>query len=72
MGTQIAAAEFQMQPRTGKVFTARIQLQQKIKSAEEELKTSGPIHARDLQKHIHRMRKELRIYDRLQAGNRHL
>ena len=34
-----------------------------IRAAKEELKTAGPHHRRDLQKHIHRMQKELRIYD---------
>lgn len=34
----------------------------KIRAAKAELLTAGPIHARDLRKHIHRMEKELRIY----------
>lgn len=35
----------------------------KIKAAKAELKTAGPFHRRDLLKHIHRMEKELKIYD---------
>lgn len=34
-----------------------------IRAAKAELKTAGPYHRHDLQKHIHRMQKELRIYD---------
>ncbi len=34
----------------------------KIRAAKAELLTAGPIHARDLRKHIHRMEKELRIF----------
>ena len=34
-----------------------------IKAAKEQLKTAGTIHARDLKRQIHRMEKELRIYD---------
>ena len=34
----------------------------KIRAAKAELLTAGPIHARDLRKHIRRMEKELRIY----------
>lgn len=34
-----------------------------IRAAKQELKTAGPHHRRDLMKHIHRMQKELRIYD---------
>lgn len=35
----------------------------KIQEAKEQLKTAGVIHARDLTRQIHRMEKELRIYD---------
>lgn len=35
-----------------------------IRAAKAELKTAGPHHRRDLQKHIKRMQKELLIYDR--------
>ena len=34
-----------------------------IRAAKQELKTAGPYHRRDLMKHIHRMQKDLRIYD---------
>lgn len=57
-----------MRPRTGKVYTARMELKDKIRKAEEELKTAGPIHSRDLRKHLKRMKIQLRIYDRYQHG----
>ena len=41
----------------------RNELVTKIKTAKEEQKTAGAIHRRDLQKHIRRMEKELRLYD---------
>lgn len=41
-----------------------------IAAAKEELKTAGPHHRRDLLKHIHRMQKELLIYDRYQQQAR--
>lgn len=37
---------------------------QQIREAKQQLKTARPYHRRDLLKHIHRMEKELRIYDR--------
>lgn len=39
-----------------------------IRAAKEELKTAGPHHRRDLMKHIHRMQKELMIYDKYQMA----
>ena len=48
----------------------RAELVNKIRKAEAELKTAGPIHARDLHKHIKRMKKELSTYDRYQAEAR--
>lgn len=39
---------------------------QRIKAAKEELRTAGPIHARDLRRQISRMEKELRTYIRYQ------
>lgn len=42
----------------------------KLKAAKEELRTAGPVHARDLRKHIHRMEKELRTYIRYQKQAR--
>lgn len=41
-----------------------------IRTAKEELKTAGRYHKRDLLKHIHRMEKELRDYDRFQRETR--
>lgn len=45
-------------------MTAREEHLQKIREAKEQLKTAGPYHRRDLLKYIHRMQKELKIYDR--------
>lgn len=39
-----------------------------ISAAKAELKTAGPHHRRDLLKHIHRMQKELMIYDKYQQA----
>ena len=36
----------------------------KISEAKEALKTAGPIHRRDLQRQINRLRKDVQIYDR--------
>ena len=44
----------------------RTEWKAKIRAAKEELKTAGPYHKRDLKKHIHRMQKELLIYDKYQ------
>ena len=59
-----------MQPRTGKVFAARMELIGKICQAEKDLMTAGPMHRRDLQKHSNRMRAQLRQYDSYQAAVR--
>lgn len=45
----------------------RSELVEEIRKKMEEAKRSGPIHRRDLWKHIHRMERELRDYDRFQA-----
>ena len=44
----------------------RNELKAKIQAAETELTTAGAIHRKDLTKHIRRMKKELRDYDRFQ------
>jgi len=41
----------------------REELIQKIDTAKRELEHAGPIHRRDLCKHIRRMEKELSFYD---------
>lgn len=41
----------------------RAELIQKLTAAKQELKSAGPIHRRDLRKHIRRLEKELRTYD---------
>ena len=51
-------------------MTQREVLVQKIAQAKKDLKTVGVIHRRDLQKHIHRMERELRDYDRFQRAAR--
>lgn len=48
--------------------TMRDQHKAAIRAAKEELKTAGPHHRRDLLKHIHRMQKELMIYDKYQQA----
>ncbi|MBO5570021.1 MAG: hypothetical protein J6A79_13965 [Clostridia bacterium] len=51
-------------------MTPREILEQKLTLARADLKTAGPIHRRDLKKHIHRMERELRDYDRFQSAAR--
>ena len=48
----------------------RQEAKNKIMEAKAELKTAGPIHRRDLLKHINRMQKELQIYDKYQAASK--
>ena len=48
--------------------TMRDQHKAAIRAAKEQLKTAGPHHRRDLMKHIHRMQKELMIYDKYQQA----
>jgi hypothetical protein len=48
--------------------TVRDQHKAAIRAAKEELKTAGPLHRRDLLKYIHRMQKELLIYDKYQQA----
>ena len=45
----------------------REELVAKIAAAKEELEQAGTIHRRDLTKHIRRMERELRDYDRFQS-----
>ena len=42
----------------------RVAYQTKIAWKKEEARKAGPIHRRDLLKHIRRMERELRDYDR--------
>lgn len=48
----------------------REELEQAIRQARKELQTAGPVHRRDLGKHIRRMQAQARRYDRLQAAAR--
>ena len=57
-----------MPPRTGKVFTARMELEEKIMQTRQEMKKAGPVHRRDLRKHLKRMLAQLRQYDAFQAA----
>lgn len=45
----------------------RHELIEKIRRAKREMKTAGPVHKRDLGKHLKRMRAQLRQYDAYQA-----
>lgn len=40
----------------------------KLNAARQELETAGTFHRRDLTKHIRRMERELRDYDRFHKG----
>lgn len=43
-------------------------IMEKIEATREEIKTAGPIHRKDLYRHLKRLTKELREYD-LQAAS---
>lgn len=45
----------------------RNEIESKIRAAKEELPSAGRIHRRDLLKHIKRMQRGLRDYDRFHA-----
>ena len=45
----------------------RLRLAAKIEAAKAERKTAGPIHRRDLTKHIRRMEREARDWDRFHS-----
>lgn len=47
----------------------RSEIIDKIRSAKAELHTAGPIHRRDLQKHIKRLKGKLIQYDRAKDGS---
>ncbi len=38
------------------------EIKDKIAKATAEMRASGPIHRRDLQKYVNRLKKQLRIY----------
>lgn len=46
----------------------REQLMEKIMQTQQEIKTAGPVHRRDLRKHLKRMMAQLAQYDRFQAA----
>ena len=46
----------------------REQLEEKIMQTNHEMKTAGPVHRRDLGKHLRRMLAQLAEYDRYQAA----
>ena len=48
----------------------RDELEEKIRQTEVAIKWAGPIHRRDLQKHIRRMKAQLAQYDRYRAAAR--
>lgn len=46
----------------------RDELEEKIRMTEKAIMFAGAIHRRDLEKHLRRMKKELRDYDRFQKA----
>ena len=48
----------------------RQQLMDKIEQTRREIKTAGPVHRRDLRKHLKRMLAQVAQYDRFQAASR--
>ena len=48
----------------------RDQLMDKIMQTKREIKTAGPVHRRDLRKHLKRMLAQVAQYDRYQEAAR--
>lgn len=48
----------------------RDELIEKIDITKKAIQFAGPVHRRDLQKHLKRMTVQLRQYDRYQAGRK--
>jgi hypothetical protein len=48
----------------------REHLEERIMQTRQEIKTAGPVHRRDLRKHLKRMLAQLRQYDAFQAAMR--
>lgn len=48
----------------------RDELEEKIRLTEKAIMFAGVVHRRDLEKHLRRMKKELRDYDRFQQAAR--
>ena len=48
----------------------REQMMDKIEQTRKEIKTAGPVHRRDLRKHLKRMLAQVAQYDRYQAAAR--
>ena len=48
----------------------RDELKEKIRRARREMETAGPVHRRDLGKHLKRMTAQLAQYDAFQADAR--
>ena len=48
----------------------REELEKEIELCKQALMHAGPVHFRDLQKHIRRMEAQVRQYDRFQAAAR--
>lgn len=46
----------------------REQMEEKIMQTRQEIKTAGPVHRRDLRKHLKRMLAQLAQYDRFQES----
>lgn len=46
----------------------RAELQDKIRKTREEMKTAGPVHRRDLGRHLRRLEAQLKQYDRFRKG----
>lgn len=45
----------------------RAEMIAEIRKTQEEMRKAGPIHRRDLGKHLRRMQAQVRRYDRYQA-----
>lgn len=46
----------------------RAEMEAKIRRTREEIRTAGPVHRRDLGKHLRRLEAQLKQYDRYRKG----
>lgn len=50
--------------------TARSEHVRKIRETRKQIETAGFIHKKDLKRQLHRLQKELTIYDKFHAAGR--
>ena len=62
------AKKRQLMRGTGGQTMTREQMEERIMQTKREIKTAGPVHRRDLRKHLKRMLAQVAQYDRYQEA----